>query len=126
MGYFFVPLGFLFNAAAAFGLIAPSAGVHAWMTGAAGIMTLAVMTRASLGHAGRELRASSATLAIYGAIIVAALARICAAVHPAQSDLMLHVAALAWVAAFLGFALVFGPILFSRDPRQGRAAHPTE
>jgi uncharacterized protein involved in response to NO len=39
---------------------------------------------------------------------------------------MLHVAALAWVAAFLGFALVFGPILFSRDPRQGRAPHPTE
>ena len=45
---------------------------------------------------------------------------------PGASDLMLHVAALAWVAAFLGFALVFGPILFSRDPRQGRAPHPTE
>ena len=126
VGYFFVPLGFLFNAAAAFGLVPPSAGVHAWMTGAAGIMTLAVMTRASLGHTGRELSASCATQAIYGAIIVAALARICAAVHPAESDLMLHVAALAWVAAFLGFALVFGPILFSRDPRQGRAAYPTE
>jgi uncharacterized protein involved in response to NO len=117
VGYFFVPFGFLLNAAAAFGLISSGAGVHAWMVGAAGIMTLAVMTRASLGHTGRELTASAATQAVYGAIIVAALARICAVIHPAQSGLLLHVAALAWVAAFLGFALVFGPSLVSRDPR---------
>ena len=30
---------------------------HLWMTGAVGLMTLAVMTRATLGHTGRELRA---------------------------------------------------------------------
>jgi uncharacterized protein involved in response to NO len=119
VGYFFVPLGFLLSAAAAFGLVSPGGGVHAWMAGAAGIMTLAVMTRASLGHTGRELTASGATQAIYGAIVVAALARICAVIHPAQSGLLLHVAALAWVAAFLGFALVYGPRLVSRDPRAG-------
>jgi uncharacterized protein involved in response to NO len=118
VGYLFVPLGFLLNAAAAFGLIAPGAGVHAWMAGAAGIMTLAVMTRASLGHTGNVLTASAGTQAIYAAIIVAAVARICAAIHTGQSELLLHVAALAWVIAFLGFALAYGPLLVRRDPRR--------
>ena len=50
-------------------------------------MTLAVMSRASLGHTGQQLTASLATQAIYAAIIVAALARICAVLDPAHSDL---------------------------------------
>jgi uncharacterized protein involved in response to NO len=118
VGYFFVPLGFLLNAVAAFGLVPASAGVHAWMAGAAGIMTLAVMTRASLGHTGQALTASAGTQAIYAAIIVAAVARICAVIHTAQSDVLLHVAAFAWVIAFLGFALAYGPLLVRRDPRR--------
>jgi len=121
VGYFFLPLGFLLNAAAAFGLIAPSAGVHAWMAGAAGVMTLAVMTRATLGHTGHALTASIGTQAIHAAIIVAAVARICAVIHPAQNDVLLHVAAFAWVAAFLGFALAYGPLLLRRDPRMRMA-----
>ena len=83
VGYAFVPLGFLLNAAAAFDVVPASAGTHAWMAGGAGIMTLAVMTRASLGHTGQELTASTATQAIYLAIITAAVARICAVLHPA-------------------------------------------
>src|SRR6185295_134927 len=54
VGYLFVPLGFLLNACSAFGIVAAGAGVHAWMAGAAGIMTLAVMSRASLGHTGQQ------------------------------------------------------------------------
>ncbi|MEK9283919.1 NnrS family protein [Bradyrhizobium sp. ISRA442] len=111
VGYVFVPLGFLLHAAAAFGALPPSAGIHAWMAGAAGVMTLAVMTRASLGHTGQALTASWATQAIYVAIIIAAVARIAAAVWPAHGDVLLHVAACGWVAAFLGFAIAFGPLL---------------
>ena len=122
IGYAFVPLGFLLNAAAAFGLVPASAGIHAWMVGAAGIMTLAVMSRATLGHTGQSLTASRATQAIYAAIIVAALARICAAIEPAHSEPLLHVAAFAWAAAFFGFALVFGPLLAGRDRRMERKA----
>lgn len=33
IGYAFVPLGFLLHAAAAFGALPPSAGIHAWMAG---------------------------------------------------------------------------------------------
>lgn len=120
VGYAFVPLGFLLNALAGFGVLPPSAGIHAWMTGAAGIMTLAVMTRASLGHTGQALTASLATQAIYVAIIVAALARVAAVLLPAHSDMLLHIAACGWIVAFLGFAAAFGPLL-AGSPRRALA-----
>jgi uncharacterized protein involved in response to NO len=111
VGYVFVPLGFLLHAFAVFGALPPSAGIHAWMAGAAGTMTLAVMTRASLGHTAQALTASPATQAIYAAIVVAALARVAAVVWPAHGDVLLHIAACGWVVAFLGFAIAFGPLL---------------
>ena len=49
-------------------------------------MTLAVMTRATLGHTGQQLHASVATQAIFAAIVVAALARICAVIDPGYGD----------------------------------------
>jgi len=122
VAYFFVPLGFLLNAAAAFALVPASAGIHAWMAGAAGTMTLAVMSRATLGHSGQQLTASYPTQAIYAAIVVAALARVCAAIEPAHSELLLHVAAFAWAAAFIGFAVAFAPLLVGHDPRMRRNA----
>lgn len=122
VGYAFVPFGFLLNAASAFDLVPPGAGIHAWMAGAAGTMTLAVMSRATLGHTGQQLTASRATQAIYAAIIVAALARICAVIEPAHSEPLLHVAAFAWAAAFLGFAIAFGPLLAGADRRRKAVA----
>jgi uncharacterized protein involved in response to NO len=111
VGYAFIPLGFLLNAAAALGVVPASAGIHAWMAGAAGVMTLAVMSRATLGHNSRQLTASVTTQAIYAATIVASLSRIWAALAPAHSEALLHLAAFAWVAAFFGFAIAFAPLL---------------
>lgn len=122
VGYAFVPLGFLFGAASAFGLLSPSAGLHAWMAGSAGIMTLAVMTRASLGHTGQRLIASLSTQAIYAAALVAVLARICAVIETAHSDALLHLAAAAWSAAFLGFSVTYGPALLGLDKRSRKQA----
>jgi uncharacterized protein involved in response to NO len=122
VGYAFVPSGLLLNAASAFDLVPPGAGVHAWMVGAAGTMTLAVMSRATLGHTGQPLTASRATEAIYLAIIVAALARVCAVIEPGHGEFLLRVAALAWVAAFFGFAAVYGPLLAGADRRRKTVA----
>ena len=112
VGYLFVPVGFLLMALAiAFpGVVAPVAAVHAWTAGAIGVMTLAVMTRASLGHTGQELTASPATLAIYSCVIIGAAARIAAA-FGIEPQIMLHTAAAGWILAFGGFAVVFGPLL---------------
>lgn len=111
VGYVFVPLGFILNALAAFDVLPPSAGIHAWTAGAAGTMTLAVMTRASLGHTGQALTASPAIQGIYAAVIIAALARVAAVLLPAHNDALLHIAACGWIVAFLGFAIAFGPLL---------------
>ncbi len=77
VAYAFVPVGFILGALSAFDVVAPSAGIHAWTGGAIGTMTLAVMSRATLGHTGRQLQASVATQLVYAAVIVAALARVC-------------------------------------------------
>jgi uncharacterized protein involved in response to NO len=124
VGYAFVPLGFLLGGLAAFDIAAPSAGIHAWTAGAIGIMTLAVMSRASLGHTGRALTASPALQAVYAAALTAALARICAVLHPDWSEPLLHVSAFAWVAAFLGFAFLYGPILCRARPTARESAAP--
>src|SRR5215470_1327464 len=112
VAYAFVPLGFLLTSLAAFGIVAPSAGLHAWMTGAVGAMTLAVMTRASLGHTGHELIAGPGTQGLYGAVVLAALARVVAGLIPGWTIVLIHIAAFAWIAAFVGFAVLYGPILF--------------
>jgi uncharacterized protein involved in response to NO len=111
VAYAFVPAGFLLAALSAAEVVAPSAGIHAWTGGAIGSMTIAVMTRASLGHTGQELSASIATQLVYASIVIAALARVCASLEPAHSFLLLMIAGLAWSGAFLGFALAYGPLL---------------
>ena len=111
LAYAFVPLGFLLTGMAALDVVPAAAGIHAFAGGAIGTMTLAVMTRASLGHTGRALIASPATQAIYACVLAAALSRIAAACHPAQAMALLTLAAALWSAAFLGFGAVYAPVL---------------
>ena len=111
LGYAFIPLGFLLLAAASFDLVPVAAGAHAWGGGAAGTMTLAVMTRASLGHTGHVLTASRGTQAIYAAVLLAAMIRITAALAPAYVIPLSVTAAILWASAFLGFGAAYGPML---------------
>lgn len=88
-------------------------GLHAWTAGAIAVMMIAVMTRVSRGHTGRALTAPAGTVVLYAAILVAAVARICAGLHPELTTIFLPVAGLMWIAAFAGFALLYGRILMS-------------
>lgn len=115
VAYVFVPAGFLLLAAAVFvPAIVPSAGIHAWTAGAIGLMTLAVMTRASLGHTGHALVASAGTQAIYALAFIAALLRVAAALT--GQAMLVDLAGLVWIAAFAGFLLAYGPLLVKRQP----------
>jgi len=107
IAYAFVPLGFILTGLASLGLLPAAAGIHAWTGGAMGVMTLAVMSRASLGHTGRALAATASVQVLYVLAIMAAIARICAAIHPSWSDALLHMAGLTWTGAFVGFALAY-------------------
>jgi len=111
LGYAFVPLGFLLTGLATLDLVPAAAGIHAFAAGAVGTMTLAVMTRASLGHTGQALTASRATQAIYAAIVTAALLRVAAAVLYGGAMPLLQTSAALWALAFLGFGLAYGPML---------------
>jgi uncharacterized protein involved in response to NO len=117
VAYAFIPIGFVLTALSAFRLIPISAGEHAWAIGVFGGMTIAVMSRASLGHTGRALVASPAVQAIYALIFGAAIARVCAAIVPDWAWVGLHVSAFGWAAAFFGFALAYWPAL--AGPRRG-------
>ena len=116
VGFAFVPIGFLLVGAAAIwpAVVPPSAGVHAWTTGGVGLMTLAVMTRASLGHTGQPLVASWSTQAIYLLAFLGAIVRVTAAF--VGSVELLCIAAICWIAAFVGFAASYGPLLLGRPP----------
>lgn len=115
VGYAFVPLGFLLVGASILTDSVPvSAGIHAWTAGAVGLMTLAVMTRATLGHTGQPLHAGPVTQAIYALVLIAALMRIVAAFT--GEPMLMHIAAIAWVTGFAGFVLTYGPLLATRKP----------
>ncbi|WP_293856223.1 NnrS family protein [uncultured Alsobacter sp.] len=118
VGYAFLPAGFVLAGLSAAGIVPVSAGIHAWTVGGVGLMTMAVMSRASLGHTGRALRATPAVQAVYGLIAAAALARVCAALHPNAAFILLHVAAFAWAGAFVVFAVSYWRVF--TGPRLGR------
>lgn len=111
--YAFVPLGFLVAAWGAW--TADYAGdmgaIHAWTAGAIGLMTLAVMTRATRGHTGQPLTAPPGTVAIYLLVAAAALSRIVAAFLPDASSMLMAVAGTAWVAGFALFVMLYAPLL---------------
>ena len=98
-------------------LVPRSAGIHALTAGAVGVMTLAVMTRATRGHTGRPLAAGAATTAIYLAINAAALLRVAGPFSGASQTLLLTASGLVWTLAFGGFAAAYGRMLLLPRPR---------
>jgi uncharacterized protein involved in response to NO len=113
VGFLLAALGFVtIGAHALWPAVVPSAaGVHVWAVGAVGVMTLAMMTRATLGHAGRALVASTATRLAYLSVIVAMLARVGMALLPAFTISLMDVAAGAWILAFAAFLAGYAPML---------------
>lgn len=112
----FVPLGFgLAGAALLMGHAGlATAAIHAWTAGAIGLMTLAVMTRASRGHSGLALIAPPSTVLVYVAVVAGALLRIVAALVPTYMSVLLPLSGAAWVLGFATFVVVYGPVLLHR------------
>lgn len=121
LAYAWIPVGLalLGFSTALPGVVPAPAAVHAFGAGAVGAMTLAVMTRATLGHTGRGLKAGAGTTIIYAGVFVAALSRVAAALLPDWSIPLFSVSALGWIIGFLGFALVYGRALTTRRGKTG-------
>lgn len=113
LAYAFVPIGMACVALAELGIVAPASALHVLTVGAIGNMTLAVMTRVSLGHTGRMLTASMTTSWAYVALLMAAAVRPLAELQPERYDLVLSVSATCWIMAFLLFLIRYAPKLWS-------------
>lgn len=118
VAYIFLPLGALALGAEILmpGGLGMAGAQHLWMSGAIGLMTLAVMTRATLGHTGQALSAGPGTLAIYAALVLAVLARVGAGLWPEHAGWLHSGSGLAWIAAFGGFAVIYGRLLVHLPP----------
>jgi uncharacterized protein involved in response to NO len=111
VAYLFVPLGFLAISLAALELIDATSALHVMTIGTVAAMMIAVMTRATRGHTGRDLTASRATVCSYGAIVLCALARPVAGLLPDQAPAIYALSGALWLVAFALFILEYGPML---------------
>lgn len=113
VAYFWIICGLVLIAASQLTVaVAPSLAYHAFGAGAAGTMILAIMTRASLGHTGRPIRAARPIVAAYVCVTLAAAVRVFVPlVLPQAAHLALTFAAFAWIAAYAIFLLVYSVIL---------------
>ncbi|MCA9473749.1 MAG: NnrS family protein [Nitrospirales bacterium] len=91
----------------------PEDAIHALTTGAVGVMTLAIMTRASLGHTGRVKHADPLTVTMYLLINLGAALRVFGPSVHLPGHLILEIAGASWSGAYLLFAVAYGYILFS-------------
>lgn len=95
------------------------AALHLTVIGAIGGMTLAMMSRAALGHTGRALRVSRQTALAYLAIAVAALIRAFGpALAPGLYNGIMMISGGLWIAGFTLFIVAYWPILTGPNQRR--------
>ena len=117
IGYAWLPVGLCLLGLSLVGSVVPASGaIHALTAGAMATMILAVMTRATLGHTGRELSADGWTRAIYVLVTLGAALRVAAPLLPVDYMRAVELAGLSWGGAFVLFVVVYGPKLFGPRP----------
>ncbi len=111
-GYLWLILGLALDGLAALGLLPPFPALHALTAGGIGVFTLGMLARVTLGHTGRDMRASLATSLAFLIINLAALVRVFPPLlWPRHYSLWLGMAGGLWVLAFALFLGIYGPML---------------
>lgn len=119
LGYLWLVVGLVMKGLADFAVLAQTDALHGLTIGAIGTMTMAIMTRASLGHTGRTIHARPAIVAAYVLLSVAALARLAVMIWPSVAVTLVLTSGIAWTLAFGAFVVIYAPIL-SRPRIDGR------
>ena len=117
VGYLWLPVGLVLLGLSLMGELPRSAAIHALTAGAMTTMILAVMTRASLGHTARELKANAATVILYTLVTAGAILRVSASLGVIDYNLGIEVAGAVWGGALLLFLIAYAPVLWR--PRLG-------
>jgi len=122
IGYGWLAMSFLIFGGAMLSIgLHPEDAIHALTTGAVGVMTLAVMTRASLGHTGRMKHADSLTVMIYFLVNLGAMLRVFGPSLDLSRDLGMAMAAGCWSGAYLLFVIGYGHILLGPSVQEVRS-----
>ena len=116
VGHAWLAVGFgCLGVSNAFDIGIGAAALHAFTAGAMGTLMLAMMPRVLLGHQGRPIEATGATVLSFVLVIVGAIVRIAGASGPVEfyRPSVLLGGGL-WASAWLVFSLVYSRILFER------------
>ena len=117
IAYAWLPLGLILLGLSIVDVdVSATAGIHALSAGAMASMVLAVMTRATLGHTGRELHAGKGTVVIYALVTIGAAIRVAAPWLPVDYLAAIKLAGALWSGAFLLFLALYGPKLLGPRP----------
>ncbi|MCC2112460.1 MAG: NnrS family protein [Hyphomicrobiales bacterium] len=124
LAFAMLSVGYLAVAAAyIFGVPHEVAALHIIGIGAIGGMTLAMMTRASLGHTGRPLAVTPPITVGYLLIAIAALVRAFGSEFlPSAYYEVVFLSGALWISGFALFTVVYWPILTRPRPARGEAA----
>ncbi len=113
LAYAWLPAGFALKGLADLtGILPQTAALHGMATGAVSTMILAMTTRVSLGHTGRQLKVAPPITVAYVLVTLAALFRVAAPMAaPDAYTASITASGLCWAAAFAIFTVVYWPIL---------------
>ena len=114
MGYAWIILGFMLTVFSAFDLVQATLPLHAFTMGGIGVLTLGMMSRVSLGHTGRILKASQAIAIAFALLNLGVFIRVFVPIVAANwYDSVVTISTFCWLAAFSLFIFVYWPILIS-------------
>lgn len=122
LGYFWIVIGFWLMALTPFLSLMPSLATHTFTAGAMGVLIYGMITRVSLGHTGRPIRATPLITLGYVLVNLAALVRVLGPLlAPFYYDRILFVSAAFWVLAYGILLAVYAPLFFQvrADGREG-------
>jgi len=113
LSFFGMVIGFFLFVLVPFGIINHSLAMHAVVISGIGLMTLAMMSRVSLGHTGRNIHQPPKTVTvIFISMTMAWLARaVLGWILPDYYFATLAMAQAFWIVAFLVFVASYAPIL---------------
>ncbi|GJJ03364.1 hypothetical protein RugamoR64_39020 [Duganella rhizosphaerae] len=114
LSYAWIAAGLLLLVLARWQMVSASAGFHALTVGSMAGLILGMMTRTTLGHTGRPLRAGKMETAMFGLIQLSALSRVLSALGWDGGPALLALSALCWTGAFCLYVHVYAPYLANR------------
>lgn len=116
--YFWLPAGLVLLGMSALvpDAVPTSAGLHALTAGLMGLMPIAVMSRATLGHTDRLLAVGFYGALMYFVIVIGACLRVAASLMPEWYIALLYGSGLLWTLGFLMFVGRYGLLLVRPRP----------